>query len=703
MTLHQQKRTDFASYFCQTMSKKTTHYLIVSLLTHGTLSAQQTSVTDSLLKVDMAPVMVTAARLETASGDLPYALSVLSQSQIQRAQSQSSLFESMTRLPGVFVLNADNFSQDLRISIRGFGARSAFGIRGIRILVDGLPESTPDGQAEVDNIDVGAIRRMELLRGAAAGLYGNASGGILNLMTEEPADRPFVEMQGTGGSFGFQRYQVKTGFYVKKVGVFASLSQNQAVGYRSQSSMQQTTANLKMRWQPTRTLRLSLLANYGYSPYAQDAGGLTAAEVATDRRKARAASRQFDGGEITRQGKVGLVLEKKWSARHSLDVKAFVSNKNFANRLAFKNGGWVEFDRLFGGASLTYQFKSAVYRSQVGVEWNEQQDYRTRYDNLDGQKGVLTLDQTERFSSTGVFWINEYTPFKKWIFNASTRLDGLKLSANDQFLDNGDQSGAQQFVRFNPAVGMVYVAAPGLRLYTNLASNFETPTLNELSANPYGPGGFNPELAPQQSLNYELGVKGQPTARLGLEVAVFQIRLRDELVPYQLVAAPGRTFYRNAGASIRLGVESALNYRFSKGFSGTLNYTYSDFKYKDYEANGARFDGNRQPGVPQHQVFAVLQWEHRSGFFMSVQARRVSKVFVDDANSAYDPAYTLGALRAAYSIVLPKGVQMEPFAGVNNLFGATYSNNLLLNAVGGRFFEPAADEQTVYAGVKVRF
>lgn len=665
------------------------------------LFAQNQTTQDTLRTLDIAPVTVSASRFEAKNNRLPFAISVLNKSQIQRAQAQLSLNESLVAVPGVFTLNPDNFSQDLRISIRGFGARAAFGIRGIRLFVDGLPESTPDGQADVDNVDAGALQRMELLRGASAGLYGNASGGVLNFSTEEPNQQAFAESQAILGSFGFQRYQLKTGFTAGKLGVFASASQNRMEGYRAQSAMQQTTLNLKLRYNLSDDTRLSLLVNYGNSPYAEDAGGLTSEQVITDRRQARAANVQFDAGEEVSQGRVGLVFEKKFSAKHSLTARTFLTNRDFANRLAFQGGGWVEFQRSFGGVGVTYAYTSGAYRSQLGVEWNDQRDNRQRYNNDNGQRGNQTFDQIEKFRSTGAFWLNELALGQKLTLTAATRYDALRLSADDAFLGDGNQSGEQNFDRFNPSVGAVFVASKWANLYANIASNFETPTLTELSANPSNLGGFNPDLKPQRSLNYELGTKLLVNERLGLDIALFQINLQDELVPYQLASAPGRTFFRNAGKSLRKGIEAALNLRIEEGLFLTLNYTYSDFSYQDYTANGVSFAGNAQPAVPKHHLFSILQWAHRSGFFIAAQARSISQVFVNDANNATAASNTLVSARAGHAFQLGKNWRIEPFAGINNIFGTEYTGNILLNAVANRFYEPGVAQATYYGGLKL--
>jgi iron complex outermembrane receptor protein len=234
-----------------------------------------------------------------------------------------------------------------------------------------------------------------------------------------------------------------------------------------------------------------------------------------------------------------------------------------------------------------------------------------------------------------------------------------------------------------------------------VASNFETPTLNELSANPSNLGGFNPDLKPQESVNAEAGVKMRISPKINFDVALFQIDLQNELVAYQLASAPGRTFFRNAGKSRRKGLELALNARISKGLMLNLNYTYSDFRYEDYTVQGTRFDGNRQPAQPRTLAFGALQWGHSSGFYAVAQVQYQSSLYVSDLNTLKAPGHTLCALRSGFTLKRKKG-QIEPFAGANNIFHTAYYNNILINAVGDRFFEPAADFATFYGGIRVR-
>jgi iron complex outermembrane recepter protein len=677
--------------------------IIINLLALN-LAAQQDTIKPNLDTEEvqeLSPVTISATRYENASAVTPFAISVLNQNQIQKGQQKLSLNESLLTVPGVFTMNPDNFTQDLRISIRGYGARAAFGIRGVRLIVDGIPESTPDGQADVDNLDMGAMQQLEILRGAASGMYGNAAGGVLYLQTEEASDKPFVETQLSAGSYGFWRFQGKTGFKAGSLSHFYSVAHNNTVGFRAQSTMRQTVFNGKWRYEISPSAKISLLVNYSNSPLAEDPGSLTQLQIDSSRQQARFQNVQFNGGESVEQGRVGLIFDKKFSPRQSLKIRGFVTKRSFANRLAFKAGGVVEIDRTFGGGGIQYEFQTAKFKTQIGIETDRQNDFRKRFDNNNGTKDKLAFEQTEQFGSVGSFIFSEYRPHQKWQISTALRYDLVNLGAKDHFLNDGNQSGDTTFRRLNPSLGVVFKATPSVSLYGNASFGFETPTLNELSANPSNTGGFNPNLNPQQSINYEIGSKFRLSPKFQGEIAFFHIDLTNESVPYQLAAFPGRTYFRNAGTSQRNGIELALNMPFHEWFSATVNYTFSDFTYKNYEVNGVKLDGNRQPALPQHLLFGEFRMEQSSSLFLILQGRFVSSVFTDDANKFTDKDYTTFNARLGFTRLF-RGQVLEPYFGVNNIFSRKYNANVVINAVGNRFFEPAAGAY-FFGGLKWRW
>ncbi len=665
----------------------------------NTLFAQ----TDTLSNQDIKPVTITATRLGNDQIQTPFAITVLNKNQLQAVQQQLSVFDALNTVSGVFVQNPDNFSQDLRISIRGFGARSAFGIRGIRIITDGIPESTPDGQADVDNLDAGALQSMEILKGASSALYGNASGGVIYLKTEEPTTPPFAEVQVVQGSYGFQRYQAKTGVRWGKVGTFLSVGYNQSDGYREHASVRQLIVNNKWVIDFSNKTTLRLLLNYGNSPQADDAGGLTAEQVATNRQQARPQNVQFDAGESVEQGRAGVILEHRLNDQQRLTVRGFVTARDFNNKLAFQNGGLVEINRLFGGVGVQYELNSQLfrrpYRMQAGVDQDQQRDHRRRFNNDQGIKGAATLDQNEKFGSVGIYWIHHLELADKWALTASTRLDRIKLAVEDQFLSDGDQSDAIPRTRFSPLAGLTWKLNPRSAMYVNVTSNYESPTLNELSANPANVGGFNAGLKPQKAWSGEWGVKAQVFNVFRVETALFFIGLRDEFVPYQLMDFPGRTFYRNAGKSERKGLEASVQWTMQPGLVFSVNYTYSDFRYTEYISGDQNFKNNRTPGVPQHNVFGEWRWISPKGITAVAQLRRVGSFYANDANMDKNDAYNLATFRAGYRHQFRQWA-IEPFVGISNIFNDRYNANVLINAAGARYYEPGADTYG-YGGVKI--
>jgi iron complex outermembrane recepter protein len=648
---------------------------------------------------DSFSVTITAARMETPLQRLPFAVHVLDQQWIQRAQAQRSLGEALVAIPGVYAWNTDNYSQDLRISVRGFGARSAFGVRGIRVFTDGIPDTSPDGQTDLDNLDMGAVASIEALRGTAAGLYGNAAGGVLWIQTEQPTER-YVSAQWAAGAFGFQRWQVKAALPKGRSGLFVSVSQMALDGYRAQSRTRQTIANVKWQYRFSEKTKSTLLLNYGASPYALDPGGLTDEQRTTDPQQARTASAQFNTGERVQQGRLGYTLQHTLNERHQITATAFVTARDFDNRLPFQNGGWVDLVRYFGGGTLTHTYTNARFRLQTGVDAGVQRDQRKRYDNLAGQRGNLTFDQSERFAGAGVFVLTEVFLTQKISATAALRADVVRLKAIDQFNPTVPVSSSSVFRRTNPTVGIRYALRPNWMVYTNAGTHFETPTLNELSANPEETGGFNATLKPQQSAHGEIGTRLTPNARFQWELAVFYIALRNELVPYQLPATPGRTYFRNAGTSRRTGVETAVRYRFGRHWTVLGQYNYGDFRYKNYEASGVQYDGNYLPALPLHRGLVALTWQSRR-WFATAQAQLQTGVFADDANLVKDRGYALVSARGGWEWARKKW-QISPFFGVNNLLGAAYSNNILINAAANRYFEPGPHTANVYGGITIK-
>lgn len=681
-------------------------YYLAALLLLSSARAVGQSLTDTI-RVDTLPVAeVRATRSTVKSDQNPLAVSVLDASRIRVAQPLLSLAESLPAVPGVFVMNDANFAQDLRIAIRGFGARAGFGIRGVKILLDGIPESSPDGQGQVDNIDPAMLSRIEVLRGASAGLYGNAAGGVISLSTED------IEKTGIGarialGVFGFRQFQLKGAYVTGNTRFSAGATQVGMDGFRQQAAMRATIATAKMIWIPKAdsTWRITLLANFTNSPQGDDPGGLTAAQDSLDRRAAHPANVQFNAGESLRQGRLALLAGKQFSARSRLQLRLWSALRDFENRLPFRAGGQVAFRRWAGGGVLQFEQESVQqlgperprFRWSAGLEADRQADDRQRYDNENGQRGMSSLRQDELFGSWGLFALGHWQATPHLTLSGGARADVVSLRVRDRFLSDGDQSGVQDFRQLSPWSGFAFRIAPRLNVYGNISTNFETPTLAELSNNPAGTGGFAENLRPQRTLSSEIGIRGRGNNRLLWEIAIFQARTRDELTPYELPDQPGRIYFQNAGRALRRGVETALNYTPLPGWEWWGNYTLSDFRFERFESGNADFSGNALPGLPQHLGQISSRFTHRSGVLVQVFGRFTGSFYADNSNAVSIPATQVYAARLGWTGSV-RSMGAEFFFGADNLGNARVFNNIRLNAAGGRYYESGAG-RSFFAGL----
>jgi len=650
----------------------------------------------------LGPIVITPTRVEKSSDEIPAAISVIGQEEIQLGSEQLGLDESLGRVPGLFTLNRYNFAQDLRLSIRGFGARSSFGIRGIKVIVDGIPETLPDGQGSVDGIDIGSTSQITVIRSPSSSLYGNASGGAILIESERGTLTPFAEARATFGDYNFRKQQLKTGGDTGKLNYLLNLSNTTTDGYRDQSKFENTQLNTRFESRLSASSSLLTTIHHTDQPVADDPGGLTAEEAASDPSQARARNQLFDAGEELEQTRIGLLYKTSLSENHDLEARIYNTDRDFNNKLPFEDGGIVKLDRDFYGTGIKYTAEGDLAnkpnRFLVGIDYDRQDDDRRRFDNLQGATGEQTFEQDELVTSLGVFLQNE-TQFSDIAeFTFGIRYDEVKFDVNDQFLADGDDSGKINFYQVSPMAGISIRYGSNTHLYATISSAFETPTTTEL-ANPDG-GGFNQSLDAQESTNYEVGIK---TSGLGyrFEAALFHIDIDNELTPFELPTQPGRTFYENAGSSSRNGLELSYTLQFAEQFSLSTAYTYSDFTFDRFtDANGNEFDGNQSPGIPQDLLYLDLSWFGDSGFYAKWDVTYTGDIYADNANQTSVESSTVSNLRLGHNAVYDDW-EVTSFLGVNNLFDEDYNDNIRINAFGGRYFEPAP-ERNAYIGITVR-
>ncbi len=656
------------------------------------------------LPLELPSVQVVAARMGELERLLPLSASVLADSTHWPGEAGLSLSENLLFVPGLFFLNPDNYAQDLRLSIRGFGSRAAFGIRGVKVLLDGFPETTPDGQTQVDNLPLEELSRLEVLKGTPSGLYGNAAGGVLSLQTREPPPEGSRWAVGaTGGSYGLRKVHLSAGGGRPAFGWQLGAVHTALEGYREHSALRSTLLNAKLQGERQRS-RWMLALNFADSPRAEDPGALTAEQMHTDPRQARDRNLQFDAGEAVRQGRAGLRLEHRLPSGLKLHLKAFHLLRDFDNRLPFESGGQVDLRRGFSGLEGALEKHLALkprlrLHLQGGLSLERQSDRRRRYDNLEGQRGPLAFDQTERFHSGALFLLQQWQWGARWTLLASLRLDALRLQASDHYLNDGDDSGRRSYTQLNPLLGLSFRPHPTLTLFADAARSFETPALSELSANPDGSGGFNPHLQPQTALTLEGGLKFHPRKDLRTDLSLFLARVEGELVPFESADFPGRSFFQNAGRSTRRGIEWSGYWRASPQLAAGWALSYGRFVFERFPTPEGDFAGKLLPGVPQVFGGAFLHFAPRKGSFLRAVVRWAGKTYADNANAATADAFARLDLRAGTTLRAGK-LDLSFFGGLNNLTGSSYAGNVRINAFGGRFFEPAP-RTNFYLGVRL--
>ena len=658
--------------------------------------AQQSEITN------IQEMRVISNRIEQNFLDVASALYPVGQDDVQLGRQQLGLDESLAPVPGLFIQNRYNFSQDLRLSIRGFGARSSFGIRGIRIFVDGIPASLPDGQTGVDSIDIGSIGRIEVLRGPSASLYGSAAGGVVNIQTQSPEDTHFIQARTSVGSYDFDKTQLKAGGVAGNLSYLMNLSDMQIDGYREHSETSNRLFNSKFTYQFENNSSLMATINIVDSPEANDPGGITAIQAKADPSSAYENNISFAAGESVEQQQLGLFYKNELMPGHEIMLRGYAVSRDFANSLPFFSGGIVSFDRRVLGAGVQYTGTGSLFNKQnvfqIGVDIDRQNDDRQRFNNVAGVSGDLSVDQLEVIQSSGVYISNDMQVFDSLSVAAALRYDEIDFNVVDEFLADGNDSGDITFSKWSPSISLMWKYHSAQSLYARISTSFETPTSTEL-ANPDGGGGFNQLLTPESVDSYEVGIKGIVNKWAFYDMSFFSMDIRNELVPFELAEFPGRDFFKNAGKSSRQGVEMALRLEPRDDIRAVISYTWSDFKYDKYAVEPSDFDGNVTPGIPRHMFYAELFYHSDTGFYLGVDLQAVSKVIANDANTAASDSYSVANFRAGYSYEVGDW-NLASFIGINNFLDQTYQSNVRLNAFGKRYFEPAPNRNS-YIGLAV--
>ena len=679
-----------------------TRYLPPSLLLLSTaFAAPVWAQTDT--EAVLPTVEVSAPRLARELYATPAAVSTIDQDAIAQGQQRVRLDESLNRVPGVFLQNRDNFAQGQRISIRGFGARAPFGVRGITVMVDGIPYTLPDGQAQLDAIDLDSAERIEVIRGPSSVLYGNAAGGVIDITTADGRDNPGTRLRMGAGSDGYQKMALQNGGVQGDWSHHISLTALNVDGYREQSSTEKYLLNAKLRRELGSDRALTAIINLLDNPRSEDPGALNAREVAEGRDQAAPNSLALDAGQTVDQQLIGLQYEDLSAGEGELYLKGFIAQRDFEQQLPFVGSSRLGYQRDYMGASAEYHHEVTLGNLPlnyiVGVDAVRQKDDRFRNDvNPQGAVGEPLADETQTATSTGVFAQGDLALSELLTLSLGTRFDRVDLDVDDDFAADGDQSGQRTFNEWSGSAGLSYRYRPQHQAYINTGTAFETPTFSEF-ANPAG-GGFNPSVEPQKAWNREVGLRGyiEPLA-LDYDVALFSVRVRDELVPYD---EGGRTFYQNAGDTKRDGVELALGWQLADQWRLDSALTLARYEFDEFATPSERFDGNRIPGLPEQTWVNQLTWENLDERFATLETEYVGDLVADNANETSVDSYWLVNLRVGDGWQLSQQTRLSAYVGLRNLLDEEHYSNVRLNGTFGRFYEPAPG-RSVYGGVELSF
>jgi iron complex outermembrane receptor protein len=668
------------------------------------------------------PVVVTGSRVEQRAFDLPMSVDVITRGEIQDGKARVNISEDLNRVPGTFVQNRENFAQELQIVIRGFGARSQFGTRGVRLIVDGLPASTPDGQGNPGIFDLGSAERIEVLRGPFSALYGNHSGGVAQVFSESGSTPPAAGADVSFGSYGFQRYAAKGGLVAGAFDGMASASYFSTEGYREHSAALKAQFNTKAALQLDERNRLTIVATGFNQPGAQDPLGLTGAQVQANPRQAQPVALLFDARRSLDAAQGGVLWDTKLGAADALRVLAYTgsrSNEQYlavpldAQLAATSSGGVSTLERTSRGAGVRWTHQGALAGGALtlvaGAELDTSSEDRQGYLNRFGTRGALKRDETNDVTSTAGYVQAEWWFVPRASLTAGVRYTRVAFDSSDRYIVTGnpDDSGSVTYGEWTPSVGLLWRATEDLNLYASYGRAFETPTTAELAYRPDGASGLNFALQPAVSDQVEVGAK----ARLGaarVNLAVFSIRTGGEVVIARNTG--GRSSFTNASDTSRLGAEllvageaaagdgatlsaqaalTLLNARFDEPFRSCAPL--AAFCNPVTGANTATVPaGNRIPGVPNVSFFADLQYRRPqwAGLTAAVEVVANGSVAVNDFNSAYAPGYGVANVWAGLQ-QRAGSWQLRQFARVNNVFERSFIGAVIVGDANGRYYAPA--------------
>ncbi|HDG7895812.1 TPA: TonB-dependent receptor [Klebsiella quasipneumoniae] len=678
---------------------------------HAALPALLLPLIAAAQAADEQTMVVTAAPTTVSELDTPAAVSVVNGDEMRQAAPRVNLSESLGAVPGLQVQNRQNYAQDLQLSIRGFGSRSTYGVRGLRIYVDGIPATMPDGQGQTSNIDIGSVDTLEVLRGPFSALYGNSSGGVINVTSQTGTQPPTVEASSYYGSFGTWHYGMKAtgavgdGSHAGDVDYTVSTNRFTTHGYRDHSGARKNLANARLGVRINDVSKLTLLLN-SVDIKANDAGGLTADEWRDNPRQSPRGD-QYNTRKDTRQTQAGLRYERQLSDQDDLSVMMYAGERETTQYQSIPRapqlkpshaGGVIDLTRHYQGIDtrLTHRGELLVpVTLTAGLDYENMSERRKGYENFVmvngapqyGEQGALRRNERNLMWNVDPYLQTQWQLTDKLSLDAGVRYSSVWFDSNDYYITpgNGDDSGDASYHKWLPAGSLKYALTDAWNVYLSAGRGFETPTINELSYRADNQSGLNFGLKPSTNDTVEIGSK----TRIGnglLTAALFQTDTDNEIVVDS--SSGGRTSYKNAGKTRRQGIELGLDQQFGESWRLKAAWTWLDATYRTNVCGDASCNGNRIPGIARNMGYASFGYQPEQGWYAGSDIRYMSDIMANDENTANAPSWTVVGLTTGYKWSYGR-MDMDLFGRVDNLFDREYVGSVIVNESNGRYYEPA--------------
>ncbi|WPP89100.1 TonB-dependent receptor [Acinetobacter pittii] len=696
------------------------HYCI--LMSMGCISSPLVWAEDLTQDVTVLPTLhVEATRTDTTYLQTPASVFRIDAPQVDTS-SQVNLTEVVKGVPSLQIRNRENYAQDLQLSMRGFGARSTFGVRGIRLYVDGIPATMPDGQGQTSNIDLSSLDHVEVLTGPFSSLYGNSSGGTILTSTKEGQGKDSIELSYSGGSHDKSRAGLVLQGGAKganEPSYIISSSYFDTDGYREHSGAEKVLNNAKLSWNLDDGSKINWVTNY-VKIHADDPQGLTHDQWNANPKQQVPFLKQFNVRKDIEQTQTGVTWSKPINDKNELYAMAYLGNRQVTQYQSIPKstqdasinhaGGVIDFERNYYGADFRWTGKELLPNTtlSVGVALDAMNEDRKGFENFNlvngqpsyGVKGNLRRDEDNTLWNIDPYLQASWQFLPTWRLDTGVRYSNVHYKSKDNYLSNGDDSGKTDYDKVLPSAALSWQILPELMAYVSYAKGFETPTFTEMAYRPDGESGFNFDLTASTSDTYETGLKSQNP--LGdFTLAVFQTKTKDDIV--SAGNSNGRSTFRNADKTLREGVEFAWNKKLWRDLTATASYTYLDATFDaDIPALGSIAQipaGNSIPGIAKNQAYASLAWQPSHGLYGGVDVQYMDKVYVNDTNSDAAPSYSVTSANVGYAWVMGDW-KVNSFARVDNLFDKNYAGSVIVNDGNGRYFEPA-DGRNWSAGLRV--